>query len=379
MEGFRYFSCHPMARARYGAINFASHSWTEVANGSGVLEGNITLPYDAVARELIEKGTRPDEAVIYRDSDTYGLTDGYIVTSRKWSPSTRTLSIRAAELRAWLYDVMLTPYENMSGDVNYSWSGVDQVAIAQGIVFNGAVYGYGIPMVDVPYTPNSGKLRDLNCLGTQFKKIGDLLDSMAQRAGGFEWGLIPAVNSGDGLPKWLFKVWYPERGSSVPGLRFFRVLDSGNFSLVDDPELNSASRYARVWTTGSTETNQYAVDIDPGLTGGSMLLREKSSDYSSVTERATLSAHARAERRYYASLLDTIKIRIHPDEFDVMSFRAGDRCRFKYVDEFLAYDLPAARIIERKISESATSSATIELTIDLNDSDLPESDDGGAV
>ena len=380
MEGVRYEACHPLRRSRFGTVNFSSHSWTEIANGSGTLEGTVILPRSGAAKQSVLSATTPDGSVIYRKSDAFGYTDGYIVVDREWDARTREIKITALELRTWMYSVLLPPKLDLSGDINYSWTDVDQLTIAEQIVAYAVAGGRydGRPEIDW-VTSYSGKTRDLNLQGMQFKTAGEAIDSMSRRSGGFEWSIVPVQDNVDGLPRWRYQPWFPERGSLLGGFVLRRTPNGGNFWLTQPPTMSSSDRRSRVWTTGSTETPQYAVDSDPGLAGSDVLLREKSTNYSSVVERTTLASHARSERLFYNESLTTLQARVEPDALPIMAYRASDRCRVLYRDDMLDLDLKAARIIQRKVSESAGAVTTVEVVIDVAEDLLPETDAGGTV
>lgn len=370
---------HPLTRQQLAPpLRLIEYSWTEIVSGNGSFTGSLSMPADPVRREQLKTALETDESAVYVRSSNGGYAFGGVLTGKDWDPDQKVISITVPEWRSWLYGVFLEPKLDMTADRLYSWVQIDQLQIARELIAYACEGGAadGRPTIAVG-AELSGRLRDLGVRGLEFKRIGELLDTMARRDGGFEW-TISTVDGADFLPSLRLNLGYPELGGSASGMYLYITPDGQNCQIVPPVTHSSAERYSRVWATGNTEVLPFAQDTDPAVAGGATLMRQKTTSYSSVQDRSTLSSHARAERRFYGEKIHLIRLRVPEASFDVTSYPAGTRCRFQYKDEMHEMDLPYARIVERKVSP-ANGAGSVELTLDLSDYEVPEVDSGGAV
>lgn len=376
---FQYMVYHPLTRQQLAPpLQLVGPQWSEIVNGIGEFSAVVPLPPTASARDNLKTALEPDQAAIYVRSSTGQYLFGGPLVEQSWASEDGSIAIKAVEWRSWLYDTFVGPKTDLSGNNLYSWAGKDQLLIAREIVQNVIDAGIvdGRIAIETP-AATSGKNRDLNISGLDFKYAGEWIDSMAKRAGGFEWR-IDSVPDTDGRPKLRLMLGYPELGSQASGLALFRTPEGGNISVSGSIIRSSVGRKSRIWATGNTETQQYAVDSDPGLKLSSSLLREKVTNYSTVVERTTLASNARAERNYLTPKLNTVNVLAQEKTLDVTAYHAGDRCRLRYSDELYDIDLASARIIERRVAPN-DGAGKVDMVIDLEDFQLPESDAAGAV
>lgn len=380
MSRYQYIACHPVEGNQLGRFRMSSATWSEGINGNGSFSGSVTLPDRDVAITQLVAATRPDESALYVYDQQLGrYIWGGPITKTKENTSTGQLEIKAVEWRSWLFSVFLGPKVDLTSDVSYGWTQIDQLQIARDIVAYAIVGGAGDGRPTITLGQEmSGVLRDLNITGLQFKYAGELLDSMAQRDGGFEWTILIDPDPYNRLPVLRLGLFYPERGGLVDGMIFRKTPASGNFRIKDDPELDASDRRSRVWTTGNTETLPFAQDSDPELADGIALLRETVTNYSTVTERGTLAAHARGEREFRSPLVNTLSLECSMEgprsPADVGSYQAGSRVRLVYQTKTYDLDLPAARITERTL-DPFSNGGRVQVTLDLADYELPEVDE----
>lgn len=377
--GLRYLACDPLGRTQLAPpLRLNTVKWTENVNGNGQFTANLTLPEDTDVIARLKTAVSVGKAIYAMDTDSSTFPWGGYIIGRDWDPDAGVIGITAVEWRSWLYGVFLGPNTDLSGDIAYDWTGIDQLQIAKEIVAQVTSAGItdGRPTIATGEEV-SGKTRDLNIKGMDFKNAGALIDSMAQRSGGFEWTV--EVEAGpDGLPSLRLGLYYPQRGSLIPGLVLRHTPDGANFQLSDKIQASIASRQTRCWATGSTESAQYAMDSDPALSSAGTLLCEGVRNYSSVSDRTTLASHARAEREYLSPEVNTLQGWVHENLLPVTSYRAGDRTRLVYLDAMYDLDLPAVRVISRSV-EPLSGAGKVGITLDLDDSEEPETDSGGAV
>jgi hypothetical protein len=378
---FQYISFHPLTRQQLApAFKMSGVSWSETVNGNGTFSGTIAMPDDDVTQTMIKVATEPDESAIFiRNTATNNWDWCGVVTEQEWDRSKNTIVVTAVEFRSWPYQVFLGPKLDLTGDNAYGWAGVDQLTIARDIITYATTGGItdGRPQIAIG-DEVSGKVRDLNIKGLDFKYAGELLDTISTRDGGFEWYLEPRTSAVDGLPELVLRLYFPQRGGIIDGL-LFKSTDSGGNLVVDGSiKKSSTERRTRIWTVGSTETSPFAVDSDPAIPSGYTLLRERLTNYSTVTNRTTLASHARAERLFRSPKLNLLTVKVTETNPDVSTYRTGDRGRLILKDRMYDLDLPSVRIISREITP-ASGAGVVKLTLDLNDFELPEVDAGGAV
>lgn len=366
----------------HSALPFRDAQWTEIVKGNGSFTGKISVPRDSQALASIKAATEKKITwIAIRDSDTSSWPWGGPVIEREWDPENGEITVTAIEWRAWMFWVFLGPKQDMSGDWLYSWNQIDQLQIAHDIAYY-AAYGNppdsaaGKPPITFSSVGSSGILRDLNITGLQFKRAGDLLNTMSNRDRGFEWDFQMLPSDTSNTPKPQFTTYYPEKGGLVNNLLFKATPDGGNLLKYGPVKESGAEQRERQWATGAGQPPDmpFAQDTDPDI--ANVLMREDVTNYSTVTERTTLSSHARRERRFYEPGTQTLQVEVALTNPDASTYSAGDRGRLLIQDDWLDIDLAAVRILERKIIPD---DLKVQLTLDLADYALPEVDAGGTV
>lgn len=378
---FQFLAYHPITRAQLAPrLKPIECKSSQTVNGNGVLEMKLAVPQSKSKIDQLKLVAAEDESAIYVKNKNNQFTWGGVVVDQGWSPDERTITITAIEWRAWLFSVFLEPFIDGSGnlsDIAYSWTNQDQLIIARGIMqgMMSCVPTALRPTV-IYGSELSGKNRDLNVTGLQFKKAGELLDTMARRSGGFEWDLVPRPNSTDGLPELVFTTYYPQQGSLVSGLLLKKTPQGGNLLKYGPVSRSSGERRTRVWATGAGQPpdQEFAQDTDPS--GALKVYRSSVTNYNSVTDRTTLASHARAERLFYSTPTALLDVQVSSRKPDVDIYGKGDRGRLILQDDWVDYDLPAVRVISRTIDYVKQ---TADLTLDLSDYELPTVDTGGTV
>lgn len=376
---FRYTPYHPLTRKQISSpLHVVGPAWKETVNGSGSLSGAVAVPDDAQARQQVLAALEPDESTILVSTTNGKFPFWGVVTDQDWDPNTGLMSFTAQDWRAWLYDVFIGPKTDMTSDVVYAYANVDQLSLAQQLVQAASAPGAAGGMPPIAFSPQAAsKPRDLNFRGTNFKSVGQQLDAISQRDGGFEWWL-EAFIAMDGLPMLRLALAYPVRGGVVSGYRLKRTETGGNIIKLNPFKRSSANRVARVWTTGAGQPPDllFAQDSDPALLLGNTLLREGSQQFSNVINRSTLSSHARSLRQFYSQKVSQLQVQVGMDDPDVTVYTAGDRFPVRYKDRVLDLNLPSVRVVEREVRPDES---VVILTLDLNDFSLPDVDEGGAV
>lgn len=389
--GYRYIVCHPLTRQRLAPpLRLVNPQWTEVVNGIGSFTAEVTIPStsqfsdgDALqaAKDELRSAFAVGQSALYVLSEESGeYPFAGVIIQADWDRGKNSLAITAVDWSSWLYGVFLGPKLDLTGDNTYGWTNTDQLTIARGIVTYATTGGItdGRPAITLG-AETSGKNRDLNITGLAFKYAGELLDTISRRSGGFEWKITAYTDNADNLPRLRFTTGFPEIGIFQSGIMLKSTLSGvGNNMNVKMPVTQSSAEQAtRVWATGtnSADTLPFSADASPNLALSAVLLSEKMTNYSTVSDRATLASHARAERQFREPLLNTLNVDIPTTTLAAHSYKAGDRLRLLYSDEWLAFDLPAVRIIQRTVKPNE-GVGIVECVLDLTDFEMPDVDTG---
>lgn len=389
---YRFVFHDVLTRALMGEFLVKGSSFNSPLKGpGGQCTGVIPIsPRQPV--ELVKPATEMDRVaayVIYHDPDTGVETYlwGGPIIARTWQPKTRSVLFTAVEWKSWFYTRMYSPsttppYDNRK----FTRTGVDQLTIARDLLLE-AVNDYGTPGLTVPIV-SSTRTRDLTVFGSDYKFIGDLIDSMADRTDGFDWD-ITVRKATDKLPELVGNLYYPEKSGGVSVILshvnniFDRTADGrGTIQKIGDWNESAAALRTRVWTTGAgTPPDQpVAMDEDPEMDQDLVLLRETQVSYNSVTKPSTLSEHAQAERAVTGVKIESIDVALKPQSIKPTDFQVGDRAQLRVRDEWLDVDEPYTRIVDRTIVPfSQSDGEQVIVTIDLSDITAPDPDEGDTV
>lgn len=376
MSLFQFLAYHPLQRNQLARLNVREPNWTETLSGNTSFTGKVTIPENELRTASLRTAMEPDESALYiRGSNNQWMWGG-IVVAQSWNENTNEISFTAVDWRSYLYTLFLGPKEDLSSDVLYSYTAVDQLVIAQDLASE--VVGPGRLAEGRPYikigNETSPRKRDLNFRGLEFKTLGEQIDTMAKRDDGFEWDVAIDTHT-DGHPIPRIAMHYPERGGLVNGLIFNDMNVLQKESIVRE----TTARRTRYWGTGEgpvSEALPFSQDTDPAIAEGFTLLKEGQNNWSGVVDLVTLSSHARAKRAYLNEKLNLVKFSVAIQNPDIFSYSVGDRCRVLLRSRWLTIDEESVRIIERQI---VPEDGIVWITVNLNDIEIPEIDEGGSV
>jgi hypothetical protein len=371
---FRYGSYHPIRRYQLGYLDVREPVWTEALSAGSTLTFKVTVPADPARAARVVQATLKNQSAVYVEADNGTIPWGGIVKRREWDPNTNTFTVTVVEWRSWLYNVLISPKRDLTGDNVYAFTNTDQLAIARSIVntilYNGVVEG--VPPITLG-TQISGVNRTATFRGTNFATAGATIDSFAMLSNGFDWDLEFDRGS-DGLPQLKFATYYPERGGQVPTLIF--EVEPGNLDgLVED----GSATATRLWAIGegpNAESLPYALDVAPDLKYGYRLRLDAAVKYQGIFNRTVLASYARAERNFRDVDLDVMSFTTTMDAPGVMTYQKGDRGRLRYKDRVYSIDLPSVRVLEKQVSPESNQ---VKVTVDLSDLSPTEVDSGGSV
>lgn len=385
MAEFSYEFYNPLTMARIGELDLTSVSYNDPVKGHGEFSGTVTVTPKNVRRVRncldldlsLLAVTKEDEHGIHRDF-------AGLVTNRTWNPADSSLTFKAPHVKSWLYTLDWGPKVTIDPateevtikDWSFKAVNVDQFALVRSLIAS-ATREAGAGAIKIKMrTEMSGRNRDLKLQGMEFKMLGSVIDTMANRDDGFEWHIGWRLDSA-GNPELYLQQFYPERTTGAVDL-FFEYDRNGGGSILDygNIEETTSGKRTRVWTTGTGSPPDQVVmyDDDPDMLNGMALYRATVTNYSQVSSPSTLASHARVEREALASPLNLVNIAVKPNTLA----GSGDRARVIIQDLWLDYDLPAARIVDKSTYPGdRKNEEAVALTIDTLDIDLPDTDTEG--
>jgi hypothetical protein len=382
VSNFRFVICPVLQPGSpIGELWLSTVSFNDPVTGTG---GTFTgkLEVSADTKDALKVLTEPFAVALYvYDNDSGAYLWGGPLVERPWNSEERRLSLGAISWKSWLYLKQLNPDFSVNPPVDkiYSQTATDQFTIARYIL--GFVNAdHGTPHINLGIEL-SGVNRDFSTQGTQFKYVGELIDSMANRDNGFDWNIAIESDS-NGNPSLWFRPYWPKRGSVNSTVILLNEQPTGgNILSFSDQNDSAAALRTRCWATGAGQPPDmiFAYDEDPALSGGFVLLTERVDNYSTVSDIATLAQHARTARKYYGQARSTVTPKLGMRDPDHTIYGSGDKVRLRVLDDWWDYDLAAARIIDKQynVNNEGDSPApdTVSLTIDLTDTQLPQDDE----
>lgn len=387
---YRYAFHGSINRAFLGEFLVKDVTFNSPLKGAGgQFAGTIVLDDKRQTADLVKPATELETSavyVIYQDDETGVETYlwGGPIVRRGWNSRTREVKITAVEWKSWFYTKEYSPSITPPfADRKFLATAVDQLTIARNLIVD-AVSFLGTPAVVVPIVAST-RTRSLTVFGSEHRKIGDLVDSMANRTDGFDWDVMPRKAYDDGLPELVVNFYYPEKGS-VQGLEFSQVRNTfdraadGRGTIMDIPEWveSSDNRRTRIWAVGNGQPpdQPVAMDDDPFIDTEEVLLREDTLTVQ-ADNPATLSEHAQAQRAVLGVETESIDIGIKANLIKPTAFAVGDRVSLRVKDEWLLIDQDAVRIVDRAVAPYASGEGErIVVTLDLSDLVPADLDEG---
>lgn len=364
-----------------GELTLSTVSFNDPVTGTG---GTFTgkLEVSADQKDNLKVLTEPWATALYvLDERTGQYLWGGPLLERPWDQNERRLTLAAVSWKSWLYAKALDPDFSVNPPIDkiYSQTAQDQFTIAR------YVLGFSNSDVGTPHinlgTELSGVNRDLSTQGTQFKYVGDLIDSMSNRDNGFDWNIAIEPDA-NGNPALWFRPYWPKRGQVNNTVILLHEQPTGGNILEFSAQSDSAAGMrTRCWATGSGQPPDmlFAYDQDPALALGFLLLAERVDNYSTVSDITTLAQHARTARKYYGQSRSTVTPKLGLDDPDFRLYGSGDKVRLRVTDDWWDYDFEAVRIIDRQFNVNnegdSANPDTVSLTIDLTDTQLPQDDE----
>ncbi|GII89614.1 hypothetical protein Ssi03_76040 [Sphaerisporangium siamense] len=311
----------------------------------------LDLPVDTAQRRIIVPGAfratypmpNPREAErgraivagrtvvhLYRGADIWGSYVIWYAEPAMDEASNQTLQLQGSSLESYAYR------RKIRSDLTYT--GQDQIAIARALLTHMSARPEGnIGLVLASGT--SGVLRDRTYLASENASYGERLEQLANVAGGFEYMIRVAVDptTGQRTRSW---VWATTLGT--PGVTR-DITQPGKIKAWSYP--SDATQAATAWQArGDTIQTDLSATSQPLMSqvyedaarlGAGWPLLDRTEDYSSVKDVATLNAYAQQLAATRSGAVSVPRIVVHFDDaFSIDPNYLGDTARFTLVNDY---------------------------------------------
>lgn len=282
-----------VTNAPLGRLPVSDVSYDDFIGKSGSLSGTIPVPDEATARriqEILQEGRTVVD--LERAGEVLWSGPVWTVTPTADERGFYTCPFQAATLESYY-----RAHHQLRADL--AFTGVDQLAIARALI----TYAAGRPGGDLGIEMDAGQLsgtvRDRTYSRYDQPYVGELMDKLAAVEGGFEWRIQTYTDTG-GTRHRALQLGHPTITAGSADLPLSKPGPIMAHALSRD-----ATVQANCWQSrGATDnTNQAAASVPilsdlletPADIAAGWPLLDGSSDYSTVTDPATLTAHARAD------------------------------------------------------------------------------------
>lgn len=305
--------------------------------GVGRFQATLSLADERVSELPWRDAVEPRRNVIYAERDGTLMETCWVCWDHAIDSQKNTLTIVGTELWGYLHHRFLSQ--------SYNFAQVDQLDIARTLLktefsrYNG---GGGIALdVDALGTSPTGRLRDRTY--DPYRDLGQMIEELSNVIDGFDFKLLCYRDSNDAIRR-RFLTGYPRLGSSTGGLIFTYPGNIQSFNWSKEGS-RSANGITATSDTSSTSTlmAQAVVDLDQ-LTAGYALL-EAITQYSGITDDATLLGHAQADLALMKLPVEIPTIKVRSDMMPTLgSYYLGDDVRLQIADN--AYFSPGFELNE---------------------------------
>lgn len=379
---FTYPVHNPLSRQFITRLPLSSVTFNDPLNTPGTLSGQLQLG-SHISRDVVDAATQETQAIYAQDQDTGDLVWGGLITGRDWDPVNAILTITAQQA-SWYYTRAIA-YGGLPQGQVHTWTDIDQFRIVQDIISNNRANN-GALQVQLPGSVTSGVTRRLTIDPSGGQTVADAINTLAVLDQGFDWKILPRVAT-DGLPEFYLAMYSP-RYDDVPRYLLSATLDGGTIASYGtvSADYSNIATSVQVLGLGAAPYQMHGDAADPNIgfhADGSpgKLLLTRTDTYGSIADQATLTSYAQQILAAASETTATLPVTINTGGTGDLNWRdivTGSRQRLRIKDQLLDWDLPAVRIIDRAYTDATrTEPATIALTLDLADYEVPVEDTTG--
>lgn len=380
-QGFRWHVCDSLTGNIVGRLDVATYEITEEIRAAGV--GTLTVPMpkqpEAVRRlnRLLRPGDRRahGRAIAWEDIGS-GKILFYGPIMKTPDRAGPVLTVPVADWSAWFRSALVRPTgAKFVTKRDYIVTGREQCLIMTDLMSIALEGTIGDPAIVVDTAPTSGVNRDRTA--RMFTKVGDVLDELANTAGGVEWFTYGTRNPRATQIIGHVAAAWPERGSGQRPIRLSWKQDlagniSGNIDSYTWPGGEDVP--TRVFgTDAQEEVTLWGYAEDTSTIGLTDIVWEGVVDLADgTTDKATATARAKGELQRASAFDGLLELTVNAERLDFHKLVVGDRARIEIDDGWnRTINVPAARIVRRVLSGGAGKPTVQTLTADLDDTVSP--------
>lgn len=276
-----------------GRLPVRDVAYEDYIGRSGSLTGTIPVPDAATAQrvqEILQEGRA--EVDLERAGQVLWSGPVWTATPTAEDRGRYTCPIRASGLESYYRE-----HHQLRTDLTYT--GTDQLAIARALIAYTASRPGGDLGLEVDTGQLSGVLRDRTYSRYDQPYIGQLLDQLASVEDGFEWRIQTYADS-SGTRHRALRLGYPKLTAGSADLPLKMPGAIVGYSLPRDATVQANCWQSRGATSNSDQASSSVplmsalLETPDDIADGWPLL-DGSSDYSTVTDQATLDSHAAAD------------------------------------------------------------------------------------
>jgi hypothetical protein len=310
-------------------------TFSRALNDVGELRGQLPLGDPRVPAAEIRAMTEPARSAIYVDREGVLVWGGIIWTTR-YTASTKTLEIGAADFLSYLDHRMLIDLDGEDGPVAHlppiTFTDTPQLEIVRGLVDYAQRTPPGNIGLEVVTPPVSSAPRTVVYAPAELKKVTDAIRDLADLDGGPDF-TCEVTYGPDGLPRRMVRVGDPYLGrQGTPHVWEYGV------NIVDYAwPRDGAGLATRIFTVGagSAEEQVMAFAEDTGAYERGWPILEDSASYTDVTDEAMLQSYAYAEQASRSGPVVLAELTVRADiEPELGTYDVGDDARFVIEDTY---------------------------------------------
>lgn len=347
-------------------VPFQSVSYATALSGPADFSGSIIINADTNVYD-IRRTTFPGRVGLYVLRDSRPVWGG-IIWKRRYNAASRKVDVVASTFESYL--------EKRLQPITLKFVDTDQLDIARWLLENDGAAAAILATVSDATSPVK---RERQFYSYEKKTVLDDLTRLGDLIDGFDWNVIIGRHPQSQEITRSFEFFYPKRGvtAETSQLLFEYPGSVRDFDVDEDAQAGANILYALGAGEGADQKVAVAT-VDEQLSIGLPELEDTRS-YSSVTEQATLQAHADSARDRLTAPITVFEVTVDArSEPALGSYEVGDWARFKLQDEFITPGIDQfARITAIEVTVD-DSSGLEQVKLTLGGEEVAGDEDEGA-
>jgi len=357
----RFYVNEVLSHVNVGELSPTTYAFGEPLAGIGEATMMVAIPDRLESNSLLQRIVPNKYELVITDGDIDRgapiLWAGWI-DQRDPDPAHAVVGFHATHWKGWFYRRFIPPNSFANNFIEK-----DEHQIAYDLL-DWSVSGVGTPVLYRPSTL-AGKTRQLTL--QPWASVGDSIDAVAKRDGGFEWSLGFRLGSQSGMVEILAEIWEPGAVRSSNTALFLDNTRTTNRINVGKMGEDGTIQAVRQYATSDGDAPVWAKDENPELASDTLLLLENVTTYQDNRNTDTLFTYARSERLERDNPYTTIPVTLGIDLPAVSAYRTGDRARLRMRDAWRNVDQSGIRIVDKSINKTDGQPPLVTVSLDMTD------------